>query len=37
MTKKKQGPVLKTLKEIESLFEFGGEIAPFLGELFAFF
>ncbi len=36
MTKKKQGPVLKTLKEIESLFEFGGEIAPFLEELFAF-
>ena len=36
MAKKKQGPVLKTLKEIESLFEFGGEIAPFLEELFAF-
>ncbi len=36
MAKKKQGPVLKTLKEIESLFEFGGEIVPFLEELFAF-
>ncbi len=36
MTKKKQGSVLKTLKEIESLFEFGGEITPFLEELFAF-
>ena len=36
MAKKKQGPVLKTLKEIESLFEFGGGIAPFLEELFAF-
>ena len=33
---KKSGTVLKTLREIESLFEFGGEIAPFLEELFTF-
>lgn len=31
-----QGPVVKTLKDIKSLFEFGDEIAPFLEELFAF-
>ncbi len=30
------GPVVKTLKDIKSLFEFGDEIAPFLEELFAF-
>ncbi|MEE9465843.1 MAG: hypothetical protein V3W14_09765 [Candidatus Neomarinimicrobiota bacterium] len=28
--------MLRTLKEIESLFEFGGEIVPFLEELFGF-
>ncbi len=33
---KKSGTVLSTLRDIESLFEFGGEIAPFLEELFAF-
>ena len=31
-----QGPAVKTLKDIKSLFEFGDEIAPFLEELFAF-
>ena len=31
-----QGPAVKTLKDIMSLFEFGDEIAPFLEELFAF-
>lgn len=30
------GPVVKTLKDIKSLFEFGDEMAPFLEELFAF-
>ena len=33
---KKSGTVLKSLRDIESLFEFGGEIAPFLEELFTF-
>ncbi len=33
---KKQGPVVETLKDIKSLFEFGDEIAPFLEELFTF-
>ncbi|MCH8326958.1 MAG: hypothetical protein IID15_00350 [Candidatus Marinimicrobia bacterium] len=33
---KKSGTVLNTLRDIESLFEFGGEIAPFLEELFTF-
>ena len=33
---KKQGSVLKALQEIESLFEFGGELVPFLEELFGF-
>ena len=33
---KKTGTVLKTLKDMESLFQFGGEISPFLEELFAF-
>ena len=27
---KKTGTVLKTLKDMESLFQFGGEISPFL-------
>jgi hypothetical protein len=36
MAEKKQGKVLKTLQDIESLFEFGGEITPFLEELFRF-
>ncbi|MEE9464519.1 MAG: hypothetical protein V3W14_02940 [Candidatus Neomarinimicrobiota bacterium] len=36
MVDKKTGTVLKTLKDMESLFEFGGEIAPFLEELFTF-
>ncbi len=31
-----QGPAVKTLKDIKSLFEFGDEIAPFQEELFAF-
>lgn len=30
------GTVLKSLMNLESLFEFGGEISPFLEELFAF-
>ena len=34
--KKQTGKVLKTLQDIESLFEFGGEITPFLEELFRF-
>ena len=33
---RKQGVVLKTLQDIESPFEFGGEITPFLEELFGF-
>jgi chemotaxis regulatin CheY-phosphate phosphatase CheZ len=33
---KKQGPVLQSLRDMEGLFEFGGEISPFLEELFAF-
>lgn len=33
---KKSGSVLTTLRDIESIFEFGGEIAPFLEELFKF-
>jgi hypothetical protein len=36
MAETKQGKVLKTLQDIESLFEFGGEITPFLEELFRF-
>lgn len=32
----KSGTVLGTLRDIESLFEFGGEIVPFLEELFRF-
>lgn len=34
--KTKKGVVLQSLKNIESLFEFGGEISPFLEELFKF-
>ena len=34
--KKEKGTVLNSLRDIESLFEFGGEIAPFLDELFNF-
>lgn len=34
--KTKKGTVLQSLMNIESLFEFGGEIAPFLEELFKF-
>ncbi len=34
--KTKKGAVLQSLMNIESLFEFGGEIAPFLEELFNF-
>ena len=33
---KETGTVLKTLMGMESLFEFGGEISPFLEELFTF-
>ncbi len=33
---KKTGPVLKSLMDMGSLFEFGGEISPFLEELFTF-
>ncbi len=33
---KKSGPVLKTLMDMGSLFEFGGEISPFLEELLNF-
>jgi len=33
---RKSGAVLKSLQNIESLFEFGGEITPFLEELFGF-
>ncbi len=33
---RKQGPVVETLKDIKSLFEFGDEIAPFLEKLFTF-
>jgi len=33
---KKQGPVLQSLRDMEGLFEFGGEISPFLEELFTF-
>jgi hypothetical protein len=36
MAEKQPGKVLKTLQNIESLFEFGGEITPFLEELFRF-
>lgn len=36
MVDKKTGTVLSTLKDMESLFEFGGEMAPFLEELFRF-
>ena len=34
--KTKKGAVLQSLRDIESLFEFGGEITPFLEELFNF-
>ena len=34
--KTKKGAVLQSLRDIESLFEFGGEITPFLEELFKF-
>lgn len=34
--KTKKGAVLQSLRNIESLFEFGGEITPFLEELFNF-
>lgn len=34
--KSKKGPVLRSLQDIESLFEFGGEITPFLEGLFNF-
>jgi hypothetical protein len=36
MAEKQPGKVLRTLQDIESLFETGGEITPFLEELFRF-